>query len=162
MPQPIRLEPFTVAPQTYAREAMERLVARWWWVGVAPALVCFGVGVGDWRWLVVGFALLLVVAPMVLAFAWITLLGAPGRGRAVAETEGELSPEEGVLRIGRDSIALTQVKRCDVWHRSYLRLWLEGERHPVLIPASAIPDSEKQAEFYSLLLRDAQQLRINR
>lgn len=154
MSQPIPLLPFSVPPQTYAREAMERLVGRWWWAAAIPALVFFGVGVADWRWLVVGFAFLLIVVPMCLSFVWITLLGAPGRGRALSEVEGELSPSEGVLRIGADTIPLSDVRGCNVWHGSFLRIWLKGEKHPILIPSSSIPEPEKQAEFYTLLHRN--------
>lgn len=75
---PLSTDTFRVPPSTAARRGMVLWARRFWFVCAVPvvALIVLG-GIYDWRWLVVGLLIALVVYPGLLVLGWHSVLSRP-------------------------------------------------------------------------------------
>jgi hypothetical protein len=68
---------FSVKPEKYARQHMKKRWGKYWYATVIPLLVVGVMAIFDWRWLIVGFALVCVVYRMIGVTSWFAQLMRP-------------------------------------------------------------------------------------
>ncbi len=66
-----------ITPATYARAAISRLAARWWWVAVAPLFIFIIASFSDSAYIFAAFIWILLLLPPALMFAYYSYLLRP-------------------------------------------------------------------------------------
>ncbi len=92
-PCAITSEVITVTPATYARAAMTRLAARWWWVAVSPMTIFLIASIHDPAYLFAAFIWLLMLLPPALMIAYYSYLLKPEAASMACPHRVTISPE---------------------------------------------------------------------
>ena len=80
-------------PDTYSRRLALIWLGRNWWLIVLPVAACLIVGMHDWRWLVVAFALLLIVWPGILMIVYFNHALTPEARKAILDKKVVENPD---------------------------------------------------------------------
>lgn len=81
------------SPATYSRRLAMIWLERNWWMIVLPVAVCLIAGLYDWRWLVVAFALLLIVWPGIMIIVFYDHALRPEARKAIMDKRVTVNPD---------------------------------------------------------------------
>ncbi|MCD8385422.1 MAG: hypothetical protein LUD17_00875 [Bacteroidales bacterium] len=119
---------------------------RWWWALALPLAAAAIAGLYDWRWWVVGLALVMVAYPGILAIVYYDIALSPETVRAILPQNVEFGPDsftiiykpyaEGCNTIHPLTVEYADVLTCSDNGSTMLITWPKGK---VQIPFSAFP-----------------------
>lgn len=121
------------------------LIARRWWLGLAPvALIVWG-AVADWRWAVVGLMLIFIIYPLMMSFTILRYATLPQLAARASATMADIDGDTVRLyRHSGDDTPPTCVAEARIVSVSQIRGMLRlatGHRTEdfIIIPAEALP-----------------------
>lgn len=102
--------PFAIAPSAYLPHVASRLAWKLWWLALLPAAaVVYGLA-ADWRWILVGLILLMVVYPMVMSVA-VVRYAASERILRRAATASVAEADDMLILLAADGSEIERVRR---------------------------------------------------
>lgn len=85
--------PTKANPGQYVSRVMNMWLSRWWALLVLPFLLCCGLAVIRWEWIVVGLMLMLLVYPSVLAFVYLKYGMIASNTKSISWQQVKFNPE---------------------------------------------------------------------
>lgn len=82
-----------ISSATYSRRLATIWLDRHWWLIVIPVAACLIAGMYDWRWLVIAFALLLIVWPGILMIVYFRYALTPEARKAILDKTVVKNPD---------------------------------------------------------------------
>lgn len=145
---------FSVAPSRLAMREVRSLAARWWWLPALPLLAAFVAGFADWRWWIAAAAILLVMFPALLSFAYYYSALSPESADFVLAHRVVVG-DDGDIAVMYDDGRPTRVyKACDVVGASEGGGFFvieaksaQGGRVAIDIPMQSIEDEDARKEL---------------
>ncbi|MDE6333926.1 MAG: hypothetical protein K2L77_04680 [Muribaculaceae bacterium] len=146
--------PYKVPPSAYMAAITRSLIARRWWLGLAPAaLMAYGAA-ADWRWAVVALILIFIVYPMAMSFTILRYATLPQLAAHASATQAVIDGD--IIKLyrhdGDDDSPATCIAEAGIVSATAANGMLRIKTGPcrqdlILIPAECVP----AADFTAIL-----------
>ncbi len=135
---------FSVAARGYLPHVAARLFWNLWWTLLPPAVaIAYGL-IADWRWIIVGLILLLIIYPMVMTLAVIRYAASGRILRRSATTAVTFGPDGTISMLNSNGDVIERAAMPPYTTTSRGRLVISLGHSPddfLLIPLEAIYDT---------------------